>query len=41
MKQQYEHYVGYEILIQMDTKNSIFRVTPCSPLKISRSFGGT
>jgi hypothetical protein len=36
------HFIGFEVLAAVVMKNSIFwDVTPCSPLKVSRRFGGT
>jgi hypothetical protein len=35
-------YFGFEILTTMAMKSTIFSdVTPCDPLKVNRSFGGT
>jgi hypothetical protein len=35
-------HVGFEVLTVVDMKSSIFcNITPCSPLKVSRRFGGT
>jgi hypothetical protein len=35
-------YVGFEVLTAMVMKSIIFRdTTPCSPLKVSRRFGGS
>jgi hypothetical protein len=35
------YYLGFEVLTAVVTKSSIFRILlPCSPLKISRNFGG-
>jgi hypothetical protein len=34
--------VGFEVLTAVVMKSSIFwDITPCSPLKVNRSFGGT
>jgi hypothetical protein len=35
-------YVGFDILTSVVVKSSIFwDITPCSPLKVNRRFGGT
>jgi hypothetical protein len=35
-------YVGFEVLTAVVMKNTIFwDITPCSPLKVNRRFGGT
>jgi hypothetical protein len=35
-------YEGFEVLTAVVTKSSIFwDITPCSPLKVKRRFGGT
>jgi hypothetical protein len=37
-----EHWVGFEVLTAVVVKFSIFwDITPCSPLKVDRRFGGT
>jgi hypothetical protein len=37
-----ENYVGFEILIAVTTKSTIFwNVTPCSPSEFYQAFGGT
>jgi hypothetical protein len=36
------HYVGFEVLTAVVMKSSVFwDITPCSPLKVNRHFGGT
>jgi hypothetical protein len=39
---QNELSVGFEVLTAVVMKSTIFRdITPCSPLKVNRRFGGT
>jgi hypothetical protein len=39
---QYLNYVRFEVLGAVVVKRSVFRdITPCSPLKFNRRFGGT
>jgi hypothetical protein len=35
-------YVGFEVLTEVVMKSTVFwYITPCSPLKVNRNFGGT
>jgi hypothetical protein len=41
-QEEHEHYLGSEVLIAVVMKSVIFwDITPCSPLKDDRYFGGT
>jgi hypothetical protein len=39
---KYKHFVEFEVLTAVVMKSTIFwDITPCSPLRVNRRFGGT